>query len=129
MYLLKDFWTKMFDYKGRDDRKSFWVGYLGNAVIIVAVYLFISILMGVVSGFMELEDEGLLVLEVILLTNLILAMFIYWIASLPAMTRRLRDAGFSPWWTVATMVPMLQIVPFILWFFPTKNDRMVGYTD
>lgn len=111
----------MFDYTGSDTRKRFWVGYLGNIGIILALYVVYSIILGVVGGILEVTEDELLILQVVAISGLLMMQFIHWVAGVAAQTRRLRDAGFNPYWVIASVVPLLQIVPFIFLFFPTKN--------
>ena len=124
MNAVKMFWLDMGDYRSVSSRKEFWTGYLGNIAIIMVIYVIFSMMLGIVGGVLEVSEEGILILQVIAISLLLMVNLAFWIASLAAMTRRIRDAGFSPWWTVATVVPLVQIVPFIFLFFPTKNNGM-----
>lgn len=121
MLQMKHYWTAMFNYTGNDSRKTFWIGYLGNIAVMIGLYMIYSIILGVVGGILDATEDQVLVLQIMAIATLLMMHFIHWIAGLSAQARRLRDAGFNPYWVIASVVPLLQIVPFIFLFFPTKN--------
>ncbi|MBM7616625.1 uncharacterized membrane protein YhaH (DUF805 family) [Weissella uvarum] len=117
MYALGEYWTQMFDYTDRTERKPFWIGYLGNGVLVGVIYIFLSFIIGAVTGFVDADENTM---EAIVIIVLIILYLIYWIAGLAARTRRLRDAGFNPWWILLSFIPIASVVVFIMLFFPTK---------
>lgn len=123
MLQMKHYWTEMFNYNGNDSRKTFWIGYLGNIAVIIGIYMVYSMILGVVGAILDIAESEVVMLQVVAISTLLMMQLIHWIAGLPAQARRLRDAGFNPYWVIASVVPLLQIVPFIFFFFPTKNTE------
>ena len=99
--LIKTFFSKYFDFSGRTSRKDFWL-------TILCLFL-----LGIVIG--------------VITTLVPVLMFISWIFSLltiiPSLAmgaRRLRDAGFSPWWLLLLLTGIGGLILIILWIFPKK---------
>lgn len=99
--LLKTFFSKYFDFSGRTSRKDFWLTIL---------WLFlIGIVIGVITA----------ILPIIAFVTWIWSLIIL-IPSLAMGARRLRDAGFSPWWLLLLLTGIGGIILIILWIFPKK---------
>jgi uncharacterized membrane protein YhaH (DUF805 family) len=88
------------DFSGTTPRTDFWWFALA-----VAMVLALAQLLAEVMGPLPMQLASLLVL-------------IPWIA---ACTRRLRDAGFNPWWQLISLAPVGGILVLLyLLTFPTK---------
>ncbi len=90
------------EFTGSTSRAGFWWFALA-----VAISLALAELVATVAGPLLVQLVSLLVL-------------LPWIA---ACTRRLRDAGFSPWWQLICLVPVAGIlVLFYLLAYPAKGE-------
>ena len=93
------------DFTGDTPRGAFW--WFALAVL---VFLAFAALFAQVMGPLPLQIASLLVL-------------VPWIA---ACTRRLRDAGLSPWWQLISLVPVAGILVLLyLLTFPTRSGTPV----
>lgn len=98
-YYLDVFTKHYFDFVGRATRTQFW--------IFVLINLLVMWILGMILG------HGLIykVIDLLIL-----------IPCIAIGVRRLRDAGFSPWWMLIGLVPVIGfIVLIVLWCFPTKK--------
>lgn len=97
--------TRWLDFEGRASRSEFWFALLA---------------VGLVAGAATVLDEryGAIAVLVCLVPLVAVA------------TRRLRDAGHSPWWQLLALVPFGIVVPLWLMAFPGKapNDGASGPT-
>ena len=96
------------EFSGTTTRTDFWWFVLALAMLLT---------------FAKLLSESLGPLPLQLIS---LAAFIPWIASC---TRRLRDAGFSPWWQLISLVPVagLLLVLYLL-SYPSKEAEPIDAT-
>jgi uncharacterized membrane protein YhaH (DUF805 family) len=100
-----------FNFKGLTNRKEYWT-------YVISFYVFgllLSIILGLIEGrylrVNNLQPDGLMFQDFKFYLKLILL-----IPMISATTRRLRDAGFSTWFTI---IPILN---FILCLKPTKRN-------
>jgi len=102
-YFLDIVTKHFFDFSGKEGRKVFWLFVL-NCVII-------SFILGILSGILSI----LSILSTIFSIAIILP-------SLGILVRRLHDAGFSGWWALLLLVPVLGLIAIIiLACLPSKN--------
>jgi uncharacterized membrane protein YhaH (DUF805 family) len=94
-YFLDIVTKHFFDFSGKEGRKVYWLFYL-NCVI---VYLILSVIWGLLATIVSL---------VLLLP------------ALGILARRLRDAGFSPWWMLLALTGIGSIILLIMACFPSK---------
>lgn len=99
--LIKTFFSKYFDFSGRTSRKDFWLTWL--------LLLLLTIVIGAITA----------VVPVLGIVTWIWSLIIL-IPSLAMGARRLRDAGFSPWWLLLLLIGIGGIILIILWIFPKK---------
>lgn len=96
------------EFGGISPRVDFW--WFALAVVMLLAF---ARLLGGILGPLPLQIASLLVL-------------LPWIA---ACTRRLRDAGLSPWWQLISLVPVAGILVLIyLLSYPTKAEEPVEAT-
>ena len=96
------------DFTGTTPRADFWWFALA-----VAMLLALAQLIAQATGPLPLQVASLVVL-------------LPWIA---ACTRRLRDAGLSPWWQLISLAPVVGIVVLLyLLTFPSKQDTAIDPT-
>lgn len=100
--------TKYFSFNGFATRSEYW------AVMVIAFVL--SVINGGIAGFCsrvgELSDDPFSLIFGLILIILTL-FFSVWV-TLATAARRCRDAGISPWWTLATMIPYISWIPIIV---------------
>ncbi|WP_020210783.1 DUF805 domain-containing protein [Gilvimarinus chinensis] len=90
------------DFNGRWNRTQYWMFFLINFLIAVAV--------NIVAGILGIT---------ILATLYALVLFI---PSLSAAVRRMRDSGRSPWWVLVGLIPVIGwIILIVLLAQPTKS--------
>ena len=88
------------DFKGRATRTQYWLFVLFTIVLLLPINL---ILLFTIPKLMSLLN---------------LALFI---PNLAIITRRLRDGGFSPWWLLIGLLPVLGwLVLIVLYLMPSK---------
>ena len=94
-YFLDIVTKHFFDFKGKETRKVYWLFYL-NCIIL---YSILGVISGTLSGIV-----GLVLL----------------LPALGILVRRLRDAGFSPWWALLALTGIGGIILLIMACFPSK---------
>ncbi|WP_041521635.1 DUF805 domain-containing protein [Gilvimarinus agarilyticus] len=89
------------DFSGRWTRTQYWMFFLVNFLIILGIVVVESLLkIGFISSLYGL---------------------VLFIPSLAAAVRRLRDAGFSPWWILISLIPVIGTIALIVLLAqPTK---------
>jgi hypothetical protein len=94
------------DFLGTTSRADFWWFALA-----IAMVLAVAKVLAEAVGPLPLQIASVLAL-------------LPWIA---ACTRRLRDAGFSPWWQLISFVPVAGILLLLyLLTFPAKGEEPIG---
>ena len=107
---VKEFFTRYFDFKGRTNRKDFWLAILG-------IFL-LSVVIGFVTGFLGglLGDNAAGILGfVTLLWELAVI-----IPGLAIEVRRLHDIGKSGWWLLIGLIPFGGIVLLVFYCMDSK---------
>ena len=117
MVSLKKFWVGFKDFKGKTARKDFWLGNIGNAIIVFGINYGLTFLIDYGGWYFEVDYY----LIDIIIPFLFWIMFIfYYVPALSSCVRRLRDAGFSPWVILIGIIPVMNIVLLILYCFKSK---------
>ncbi len=93
--LISDFFKNYINFSGRTSRKDYW--------LTVLLLLIVSLVLGAILP-MLCGIWGLIVL----------------LPSLAICARRLRDAGFSPWWLLLLLTGIGEIVILIMTLMPKK---------
>lgn len=93
--------SKMMDYKGREDRETFWWAVLGNAILITVINFIFGLFGGFGSVIAGLFDVALAIPMIMM------------------GIRRMHDVGKPGWWIV---VPILNIVFAIQPGVPGDNE-------
>lgn len=108
------FYKNIFKFGGTTSRKKYWT-YM--AFYIILNFLILSLVFGFYERYylMEnnLEPSGLLFRDLRFLINLVLVLPL-----LAGTCRRLRDAGFNPWYV------LLPVVNLVLASYPSKNVKL-----
>ena len=110
---LKNYFAKGFDFKSKIARKEYFISQLlvlVSIILLVILFSFISFLssaIGTVLGF-------------VLVFYLLAALW----CQLPLSVRRLRDAGFNPWWVLVGVLPFGGLALFIMHCQPSKKLKV-----
>ena len=108
----RSFWSKSFIFKGRTARSDFWLAAAANAIVIIAVLALGALLVG-------LWGDSATVGPIAFLVIYSLAAIV---PNISIQVRRLRDAGFSPWLLLLSLIPYLGgIILFIMYLQPSKS--------
>lgn len=98
----KDAFKRYAQFSGVTDRAGYWFFVLANAII--------SLVLGIICAIIGNNIlTGLYGLAII-------------IPSIAICCRRLRDAGYSPWWVLLNLTAVGSIVVIIFNCMPTKNN-------
>jgi uncharacterized membrane protein YhaH (DUF805 family) len=105
------FWVKSFVFGGNTKRSDFWLANAGQLIVVIFL-LFLGFLLGALFG-----DSN----NLSLLALLVIYSFASIVPNLSIQVRRLRDAGFSPWLLLLTLIPYVGgLILFILYLQPSK---------
>jgi uncharacterized membrane protein YhaH (DUF805 family) len=116
----RSFWRKSFDYKGRTERADFWLAVGANAIVIIAVLALGALLVGLWG---DSATAGPIAFLVIYSLAAILP-------NISIQARRLRDAGFSPWLLLLSLIPYIGgIILFIMYLQPSKTSSQDSGRD
>lgn len=110
---LKNYFIKGFDFKSKIARKEYFVSQL-LAFLFIFVLFFISTFIGTFS------DIAGQILDLVSAFFLVLALW----CQLPLSVRRLRDAGFNPWWVLIAILPFGGFALFIMHCQPSKKRKV-----
>lgn len=111
----KEFWIKSFDFAGRTRRIDFWLAFVANILALILVILIGALIAPVFTG-----SSG--TMPTILVSLYAIATII---PNISIQLRRLRDAGFSPWLLLLSLLPYLGgIVLLALYCRGSKNASL-----
>ncbi|RRG18542.1 hypothetical protein D3P96_00725 [Weissella viridescens] len=116
LHLIGRFWTKMFTYSEDDSRTEFFVGFIMNLILLMLLFTIVLIVgdeLLIDTDFYDGFYEAYVIAVPI-------AQLVFFMAYISAVWRRLRDTRFSPYWTFAVIVPVLQFVPWIMTFWHSE---------
>jgi uncharacterized membrane protein YhaH (DUF805 family) len=133
MPAVKRLFKSYFVFQGKASRREFWFGYLAYAIVAVILSIILTIIVGVeVTAITSAAyadpyatSVGVPIATIIASIVVSLIALVMGIPILSAGARRLRDAGFSPWLLLLSLVG-LGIVWIIMCALPTK-DAGSGY--
>ncbi|MCF0191361.1 MAG: DUF805 domain-containing protein [Marinilabiliaceae bacterium] len=100
---IKTCYSKSFTFSGRASRSEFWWFYLATIIISYVV----SAICGTGS-------------TTAIFISCAITFVLTFFPSLAVSVRRLRDAGFSPWWLLIALTGIGAIVLFIMWLQKSK---------
>lgn len=100
--------TKYFSFEGLATRSEYWAIYLIN----IGIFL-VMIMAGVMFfGIGETMDS---IMPMLIGVLILIASFVgpMWLA-IATTVRRCKDADINPWWTLSTLIPYINIIPWIV---------------
>ena len=114
-YYLKEFWFRSFDFKGRTNRKYFWLG--------LFIWVFFSFLFSIFGYFLYMEfNNSALIFGVNTFYSIVSI-----IPTLSIQVRRLNDIGKDPRNILLTLIPIFGSLILFFWFtYPSKSCEKVG---
>ncbi|MGZ9911455.1 DUF805 domain-containing protein [Streptococcus sp. V919] len=128
----KNFFKGYAEFAGRSTRSDYWWVWLGNFILSIPfsiIYLYTIFLSAVMDSIDDSVSEAtfmVLGLVVIIYAVFFLAILV---PTLALSVRRLRDAGFHWAFIFLRFVPMGGIALLILHAMPTKEIKVVNYSE
>jgi len=104
------FWKNSFDFKSRTRRADFWLAIFANTIVLFAFVIAGLLFVMLVGDFAAVAPFTIVVAYSIVTI----------VPSISIQVRRLRDAGFSPWFLPLTLIPYVGLVLFIMYLQPSK---------
>lgn len=106
-YLVDPIVKHYVDFKGRATRKQFWL----FTLFLILIMFILGIILGIAGVAQAAAGNISMIIQIAL-----------FLPSLAIAIRRLRDAGFSPWWILIGLIPLLGwFVLFVFYCFPSKK--------
>ena len=128
----KNFFKNYAEFTGRSTRSDYWWVWLGNFILSIPFWIiyfytvFLSIMMVSIDDSVSEATFMVLGLVVIIYAIFYLAILV---PTLALSVRRLRDAGFHWAFIFLRFVPMGGIALLILHAMPTKEIKVVNYSE
>ena len=128
----KNFFKGYAEFTGRSTRSDYWWVWLGNFILSIPFWIiyfytvFLSAVMDSVDDSVSEATFMVLGLVVIIYAVFFLAILV---PTLALSVRRLRDAGFHWAFIVLRFAPMGGIALMILHAMPTKETKVVNYSE
>ena len=107
---LKNYFSKGLDFKSKIARKE----YFGSQFLVFLSIIFLLIISTIAN---EKSSIAGTIFAYILVFYILLALW----CQLPLSIRRLRDAGFNPWWVLVGILPFGGLALFIMHCQPSKK--------
>ena len=128
----KNFFKNYAEFTGRSTRSDYWWVWLGNFILSIPFWIiyfytvFLSIVMDSIDDSVSESTFMVLGLVVIIYAIFYLAILV---PTLALSVRRLRDAGFHWAFIFLRFAPMGGIALMILHAMPTKETKVVNYSE
>lgn len=104
-------WRSFGDFSGRSRREEYWMFFLINFIVQIALFLMIYV-------FSAINVNPLVVIAMLLTAAYYLAVFIPWLA---VSVRRLHDTNRSGWWILTFPIVIILLVFYVLDGTPGAN--------
>lgn len=121
-YYLDSVWFYGFNFSAPMPRARFWI----SMIIVNLIFVIVLLSLSVIFSVKELSTIQTILLGIFLI--------FYFVKLIEVQVRRLKDANKSGWLVILSFIPILDILPLILYFFPgseclktawTKNDTKI----
>lgn len=99
-------WKSFGDFAGRSRREEYWMFFLFNVIVQVALFLLIYV-------FSAMDVKPLAMISIPLTVAYYLAVFIPWLA---VSVRRLHDTDRSGWWLFLALLPVLGEIVLLVFY-------------
>ena len=102
---------RYFAFEGKATRQEYWA-----IMLITTLFVFVGQFM---AGFLEaFLGNAIFVILIIIATLLVLCL------QVATIVRRLRDAELNRWWIVTALIPILSLIPLIVFgCLPSKKEK------
>jgi uncharacterized membrane protein YhaH (DUF805 family) len=107
--------TLLFSSKGKVKRQEFLIGFV-ISIILTAVLIFIPVLIDY-----QLDPIANFNISITIILYILAFINSVYSTTICLGCKRLRDMGLSPWWIILAFIPLLQLLYFVLFFYPSKN--------
>ena len=128
----KNFFKNYAEFTGRSTRPDFWWVWLGNLILSIPfwiIYFYTVFLSAVMDSVSDSASEAtFMVLGLVAIIYAIFYLAIL-VPTLALSVRRLRDAGFHWAFIFLRFAPMGGIALMILHAMPTKETKVVNYSE
>ena len=102
-----------FDFSTPMPRKQFWIS-----------MIIFNLILGIMLWLIEIIQS----LSVLFMIFLVIVAIGYAVKLVELQVRRLRDIGKSPWWVVLSFIPVLDLIPFVMYFFKGSDSLNTQWT-
>ncbi len=114
-------WKNSFNYSGISKRKEFWIFVISTTIIAFPLSLLVSFTSNlfVILG----NEQSIYFLKIIAGFLDFIGYFYFWgsyVVFCSLSVRRLRDVGKSPYWLILMMIPIIDLIPMLLWCTKTS---------
>ena len=116
--LLKTYLKSGLDFKGRISRRSYFIAQFQSIFVLI---LLLGVIV-VVSGILDLMSNSDLFFNILIYPYFIFALYNLW-CQLPWSIKRLRDAGYSPWFVLLVLIPLGGLALLGMHLSQTKNGK------
>lgn len=100
--------TKYFSFNGLATRSEYWAVYLINFAAFIALVLTGALFFGIGEEMDNIVAK--LLGTLIVISSIVLPCW----TAIATTVRRCKDADINPWWTLATIIPYINIIPWII---------------
>lgn len=128
----KNFFKNYAEFTGRSTRPDYWWVWLGNFILSIPFWIiyFYTVFL---SAVMDSVDDSVSEATFMVLGLVVIIYVVFYLAilvpTLALSVRRLRDAGFHWAFIFLRFVPMGGIALMILHAMPTKETKVVNYSE
>ena len=128
----KNFFKNYAEFTGRSTRPDFWWVWLGNFILSIPFWIiyFYTVFLSTVMDSIDdsVSEATFMVLGLVVIIYAIFYLVIL-VPTLALSVRRLRDAGFHWAFIFLRFAPMGGIALMILHAMPTKETKVVNYSE
>lgn len=114
IYAFKQFWVKEMDVSGKTDRREFWLGVLGNAIIMVVLMALVLVSLFAVTPM--LNSFSILAMAMFVAFCLVELM-----PSIALIIRRMHDIGKSGFYIWVLFIPVAGFI-WYLWLVTRPSN-------
>ena len=118
-------WRKSFDFKGRSNRKDYWIFFLIDSIVFPIIFIFLNVVQNLLVN-LSLYSDWYEIFSIAGTSISILSFLLIPISLghtwtlLPLTVRRIRDVGMKWQWIFFVSIPLLGFI-FVL-IFLTRNS-------
>ena len=118
-------WRKSFDFKGRSNRKDYWIFFLIDSIVFPIIFIFLNVVQNLLVNLSLYSDwyeiSSIAGTSISILSFLLIPISLGHTWTLLSLTvRRIRDVGMKWQWIFFVSIPLLGFI-FVL-IFLTRNS-------